>query len=227
MMIQKNNVTEQIIAYYKQKILEGEWKVGGKVPSENQLSAELGVSRASIRSAVKELIGIGVLESIHGKGTYLIDNKLDFQNSSEYKITASDCQDIKKVLVFRRIIEPEACYLAAVNVTDAVLKELEEALQRMLDNRLDSLKYVAADLKFHRAISKATDNPLIEKSMNRVFDENFREHEAMNQLFGYDDGIHYHTLILEAMNSGDAVRAREVMFEHMQHAIDLLEKMGK
>ena len=78
-MIQKTNVTEQIVAYYKQQILNGTWKVGEKIPSENQLCGELGVSRASIRSAVKELIGLGVLESMHGKGTFLIDDMLDAQ----------------------------------------------------------------------------------------------------------------------------------------------------
>ena len=70
-MIQRNNVTEQIIAYCKRQIRSGAWIVGEKIPSENQLCAELGVSRASIRSALKELIGIGALESgPRVKGTF-------------------------------------------------------------------------------------------------------------------------------------------------------------
>lgn len=226
-MIQKSSVTEQVIAYYKQKIREGEWKIGEKVPSENQLTAELGVSRASIRSAVKELIGIGVLESIHGKGTFLIDDKFELQNNSEYQITANDCRDIRNVLEFRRIIEPEACYLATIRMTDEIQEILESTLKKMWEDNTDSLKYVAADLKFHRTISEATGNSLIEKSMKRIFEENFREHERMNQLFGFKDGIYYHTMIIEAMKVGNASRAREIMFDHMQHACDLLDGMGK
>lgn len=225
-MIQKTNVTDQIVEYYKQRIRNGDWKVGEKIPSENQLCAELGVSRASIRSAVKELIGLGVLESIHGKGTFLIDDLLDAGNGSEYRITAQDCLDMGKVLEFRKIVEPEACYLAAVHMTDELLKELEDAFKTMRDNISNSIWFVTADLRFHRAISQSTDNPLIEKSLSRIFDENFRDHEKMNQVFGYQDGIYYHSMILEAMKAEKAGRAREIMYDHMQHAIDRLQEMS-
>lgn len=215
-MIQRTNVTEQIVEYYKQRILSGDWKVGEKIPSENQLCAELGVSRASIRSAVKELIGVGVLESVHGKGTFLIDNMLDPQGGTEYKITAEDCLDMEKVLVFRRIVEPEACYFATEALTDELMEELGATLKTMKENITNSIRFVAADLKFHKAISRATGNPLIEKSLNRIFDENFRDHEKMNQVFGYKDGIYYHSMILEAMRVQNAKRARQIMFDHMQ-----------
>ena len=224
-MIQKTNVTEQIVAYYKQQILNGTWKVGEKIPSENQLCGELGVSRASIRSAVKELIGLGVLESMHGKGTFLIDDLLDAQEGARYKITAQDCMDMGKVLEFRRIVEPEACYLAAVHMTDELLKELDASFRVMRENITNSVKFVTADLRFHRAISKASENPLIEKSLNRLFDENLKDHQKMNQVFGYQDGIYYHSMILEALRGENADRARQIMFDHMQHGIDRLREM--
>lgn len=224
MMIQKNNVTEQVLEYYKQQIRERKWVMGEKIPSENQLSAQLGVSRASIRSVVKELTGIGVLESVHGKGTFLIDNQLDTLNNTEYKITAEDCQDMEKVLEFRRIVEPESCYLATIRMTDEAMTELEATLVDMRGNTLDSLKFVEADLRFHRTISKLTDNPLVEKSMNRIFEENHQDHEKMNHVFGYQDGIYYHTMILEAMRRGDAKRAKGIMYDHMQHGVDRLKE---
>lgn len=225
-MIQKTNVTEQIVEYYKQRISSGDWKIGQKIPSENQLCAELGVSRASIRSAVKELIGVGVLESVHGKGTFLIDNMFDIQGATEYKITAEDCLDMEKVLEFRRIVEPEACYLATMALTDELMEELETTLKNMKENISNSMRFVAADLKFHKAISRATGNPLIEKSLNRIFDENFRDHEKMNQVFGYKDGVYYHSMILEAMRVQNAKRARQIMFDHMQHGVDRLKEVG-
>lgn len=57
--------------YLKENIEAENWKVGEKIPSENQLTSTLGVSRSSVRNALRYMIGIGVLESIHGKGTYL------------------------------------------------------------------------------------------------------------------------------------------------------------
>ena len=224
-MIQKTNVTEQVVAYYKQQILNGAWKVGEKIPSENQLCVELGVSRASIRSSIKELTGFGVLESIHGKGTFLVGDILDVQDGTKYKITAQDCLDMEKVLEFRRIVEPEACYLAGVHLTDQLLEELDVSFRMMRENIENSVKFVTADLQFHRAISKASENPLIEKSLNRIFDENFKDHEKMNQVFGYQDGIYYHSMILEALRRENADRARQIMFDHMQHGMDRLKEM--
>ena len=223
-MIQRNNVTEQIIAYCKQQIRSGTWKIGEKSPSENQLCAELGVSRASIRSAIKELTGIGALESVHGKGTFLIDNQLDIGGSQEYKITSEDCKDMEKVLEFRRIIEPEACYLAARNMGEELLGRLEHTLEEMRCNVGDSLRFVEADLQFHWLLSQATDNPLIEKSMNRIFKENLEDHEKMNQVFGYQDGIYYHTMIINAIKAGNPERARGIMHDHLQHGVDRLKK---
>ena len=58
------NITQQVIAYMKSNIESGNWKVGEKIPSENELTGELGVSRSSIRQAVSHFAGIGVLESV-------------------------------------------------------------------------------------------------------------------------------------------------------------------
>ena len=63
MKIIHKNVTEQLVAYFIQKIESGEWVVGEKIPSENRLTAELGVSRASVRQAVSQLAGVGVFET--------------------------------------------------------------------------------------------------------------------------------------------------------------------
>ena len=114
-MITHSNVTEQLVQYFKDNINSGNWKVGEKIPSENQLTEILGVSRASVRTAIQYLVGVGVLESRHGKGTFLLDDQVDESTGSGNKITSEDCRDILKVLEFRRIVESEACYLAAEN----------------------------------------------------------------------------------------------------------------
>ena len=106
-----------------------------------------------------------------------------------------------------------------------LLKELDASFRVMRENITNSVKFVTADLRFHRAISKASENPLIEKSLNRLFDENLKDHQKMNQVFGYQDGIYYHSMILEALRGENADRARQIMFDHMQHGIDRLREM--
>ena len=105
MIITHSNVTEQLVSYFKENIVSGAWKVGEKIPSENQLTETLGVSRASVRTAIQQMVGLGILESRHGKGTYVMDNQVDGMSANKGKITAQDCKDLQKVLEFRRIVE--------------------------------------------------------------------------------------------------------------------------
>ena len=82
--------------------------------------------------------------------------------------------------------------------------------------------FVTADVAFHKAISRASGSLLLEKSLYKVFEEKRKDHSQMNEIFGYKDGIHYHSMILEAIKAGDAQRARDCMFEHLQNAINRL-----
>ncbi len=223
-MATRSNRTEQIVQYCKENINSGNWKVGEKIPSENQLTEILGVSRASVRTALQHLIGLGVLESQHGKGTFLLENQVDEKTESEYKVTSEDCKDILKVLEFRRIVESEACRLATQKATPELIEQLQNYLDIMAANKRPEEQdtFVTADMEFHEAICAATQNPILEKSVTKVFDETRKNHSQLRSLFGYRDGIYYHTLILSAIRSGDADSAHDLMFEHMQNAIDKL-----
>lgn len=224
MIITHTDVTGQIVQYFKDNITSGAWNVGEKIPSENQLTKTLGVSRASVRTAIQQLVGIGVLESVHGKGTYLVDDQVDDVAASDSKITAEDCKDMEKVLEFRRIVESEGCYMATTNATPELLDNLQKYLDLMIQNKSEKEKFVMDDIQFHKEICKASGNPLLEKSMNKVFEENRKNHRQMHDVFGYKDGIYYHTLILNAMQKGDAKRAREYMYEHLQNGIKRLHQ---
>lgn len=221
-MISHSNVTEQVVQYFKDHIISGEWRVGEKIPSENQLTELLGVSRASIRTAIQHFVGLGILESRHGKGTFLLDDQIDVQTGSS-KITAQDCRDIEKVLEFRRIVESEACYLAAEKAAPDLIRELQRCLDCMNENKNKREEFVAADIAFHQLICKASQNPLLEKSLSKVFEETRKNHNQMNAIFGFQDGIYYHTQIMKAIQSGNAELAREVMYEHLQNAINKME----
>ncbi|MCP1102787.1 GntR family transcriptional repressor for pyruvate dehydrogenase complex [Aequitasia blattaphilus] len=222
MIITHSDITGQIVQYFKKNIEAGEWKVGEKIPSENQLTQKLGVSRASVRTAIQQMVGIGVLESVHGKGTFLIDDQVDGE-SGENRITAEDCKDIEKVLEFRRIVESEACYMATKNQTPELIEALRSHLDYMIKNKGEKEQFVLADISFHQTICQASNNLLLYKSMNKIFEENRKNHQQMNDIFGYRDGIYYHTIILNAIQEGDADKARECMFEHMQNGIQRLQ----
>ena len=210
MKIKTVNITDQVVEYLKENIESGKWNIGEKIPSENQMVMELGVSRSSIRSALQYLIGIGVLKSYQGKGTFLINTQVENWDEAEYKITSEDCMDICKVLEFRKILEPGACVLAMENCDEKTVAALEVYLEQMKEFKGDRAKFVRADLKFHE-----------------VFLESRKNHEQMNELFGYETGLHYHTEILEAFKNHDAERARDVVEQHLGGSIETLKMSGK
>lgn len=222
MKIKRVNVTSQVVDYLKKNIESGNWTVGEKIPSENQMTEELGVSRSSIRTALQYLIGLGVLESVHGKGTYLINSRVENWDETENKITSEDCRDIEKVLEFRKILEPDACRLAVEKRTPEIITALETYLEQMQMFQGNREKFVNADLKFHEVICRSTGNTLLEKSLHKVFQETRQNHEQMNELFGYDSGIHYHAQILKAFKNGNADAAHDIMYEHLDAAMKKL-----
>ncbi len=219
MKIQNVSVTNQVVEYLKQNIESGIWTVGEKIPSENQMVEELGVSRSSIRTALQYLAGLGVVKSYQGKGTFLINGQVESWDEAGNRITSEDCQDIWKVLEFRRILEPETSRLAVRNCTEETIAALEAYLEQMKMFQGDREKFVRADLKFHEVISRTSGNPLLEKSLHKVFTETKRNHEQMNRIFGYESGLFHHTAILEAFRERDPQEAHDRMYRHLDAAM--------
>ncbi|MBS3975497.1 MAG: FadR family transcriptional regulator [Syntrophomonadaceae bacterium] len=220
MQIEKTNVTQQVIEYLKTNIENENWKVGKKIPSENMLTNILGVSRASIRVAIQQFIAINTLESIHGKGTFVKSNDLSAFRNSTNNITREDCQDINKVLEFRRIIETESCYLAAKNAARELIESLKKCLALMAENIGNPEEFVKADIMFHEEICRASGNHLLEKSLREVFKQTVKNHKQINEIFGYKDGMYYHRVILKAIEEKNAKLAKRLMHDHLQQAID-------
>lgn len=227
MRIKNVSITNQVVEYLKENIESGDWVVGEKIPSENKLVEELGVSRSSIRTAVQYLIGLGVLKSYQGKGTFLINSQVESWDETENRITSEDCKDIWKVLEFRKILEPDACRLAVGYCTPETIAALEAYLEQMQMFKGDREKFVRADLKFHEVICRTSRNPLLEKSLHKVFTETRKNHEQMNKLFGYESGIHHHTAILEAFRKKDAQEAHDRMERHLKEAMEKVPRTSE
>ena len=217
MAVTHKNVQDQVLDYFVTNIEDGTWHVNEKIPSENQLSSELGVSRATIRQTVSLMAGIGILNSIHGKGTYLLDDNVSEALYGSDRITAADCRDTEKMLEYRRIVECEVCFLVAQKRSEKLVDRLKKEYQDMCRaaESDDNSAFIDADIAFHKTIYKAMDNVILEKSMNRVFAEMRKYQEITRELNGYENGLTYHGLILDAIIAGDGEKARDYMFDHL------------
>ena len=154
-------VTDEAIEKLKEMIVSGRLRPGDRLPREADLATSLGLSRSSLREAVRALALVRILDVRQGDGTYVsslaADTLLDALNFIvEFHHDAS----VLELLEVRRILEPAASARAATLIDKAALADLEEILGRStVDSAVEDL--VKNDLEFHRAIAAASGNSVL------------------------------------------------------------------
>lgn len=158
------NLHGQVVSELGKRIVGGSYLAGALLPNEEQLCAELEVSRTALREAVKVLAAKGLLESRPRIGTRVrakdLWNLLDPDILAWRCATGADAEFLRHLTELREIIEPAAASLAASSRTPAQLEAIATALRNM-ENATHIAEWVEADLEFHTAILKATNNPLL------------------------------------------------------------------
>lgn len=152
------NSTDRAIARIREMIVDGDLKPGDRLPPEKQLGETIGVSRNSLREAVKALEVMRVLDVRQGDGTYV--TSLDASVIAEALTLVLELHrddSILEMLEMRRVLEPHATAKAALKIDDATLTALADEL-RNLDDATGVDDLVAHDLAFHRAIAQASGN---------------------------------------------------------------------
>jgi DNA-binding FadR family transcriptional regulator len=158
------NLHGQVVSELGKRIVSGIYPAEAVLPNEEQLCQELEVSRTALREAVKVLAAKGLLESRPRIGTRVRNR--DLWNLLDPDILAwrcaigADAEFLRHLTELREIIEPAAASLAAASRRPEQLVVIRAALQTMEVSTSIS-EWVEADLAFHTAILKATNNPLL------------------------------------------------------------------
>lgn len=154
-------LTDEAIEKIKAMITSGRVRPGEKLPREADLAAELGLSRSSLREAVKALSLINVLDVRRGDGTYTtsLAPSLLLETLS-FAVDFHRDDSVLEFLETRRVVEPAATALAAVRMTESEAAALGEVLDTVtVDSPPDD--FVAADLEFHRRIAAGAGNSVL------------------------------------------------------------------
>jgi DNA-binding FadR family transcriptional regulator len=151
-------VTDQAIAKIKDLIISGEFGAGARLPREQDLAARLGLSRNSLREAVRALTLIGVLDTRVGDGTYVTSLEADvLLTGMGFVGDLLEGTTLLEVHQVRRILEPVATGLAATRLTEKEFVALETCLRQM-DEAEANQEFIDADTEFHRIIVTASGN---------------------------------------------------------------------
>lgn len=153
----KRSLVDQALEQLRTRINNGAWDVGQRLPTEPELAAELGISRNTVREAMRVLAFAGLIEIRQGDGSYL-RGRVDPMDT--LRVLASCSMD--QVRETRQILEVEAVGLAALRRTEADLRSLHEALEASREHYHGELdRYICCDLLFHQRLIDAAHNPAL------------------------------------------------------------------
>ncbi|MBS1823823.1 MAG: FadR family transcriptional regulator [Acidobacteria bacterium] len=221
----KDGVTNQLIARMKLLISRGVLTPGSKLPPERELAPAFGVSRSSLRHALKAMEIMGVLTQRVGDGTYLAaDAGAILQEPFELMmlmdgITPSD------LLETRLIVEPELAARAAERASSEDLRAMSRTLT--VPRRAGQAAFIEADIAFHRAIFEAARNPVCTRMFSLI-------HRAMANSIGltaqevdWEHTLEFHRPVFAAIEKRRPVDARLAMIAHLSDARSILERLSE
>lgn len=199
-------LTDQAIVKIKDMILAGELKPGDRLPPEKELSESLGLSRSSLREAVKALEIIHVLDVRRGDGTYVTSLKPEVLLGA-LSFVADMHQDASVLELFavRRILEPAAAAMAATRATPADVARLRSLLAEVGEGTsVDAL--VAHDLVFHRSVCALSGNAYLTSLLDSLSGSTLRARvwRGLTEEGSVERTLTEHRAIVDAVESGDA-----------------------
>lgn len=210
-------VTDEAIDKIKDMLIRGELKAGDRLPPEKELSERLGLSRSSMREAVKALELIRVLDVRRGDGTYVtsLDAKL-LNEAVGFVVELHQDRSVLELFEVRRILEPASAFLAAGKIKPDELTSLRATMDG-IDEDTDVEDLVAHDLEFHGIITRAAGNAYLASLLEALSSRTVRARvwRGLTQEKAVAHTLAEHKAIADALERGDAELVRALVTVHI------------
>jgi len=219
----KKSLAQSIAEELSAMILAGdEFQAGSRLPNEIELANRFGISRATLREAIRILTVRGFIEVRHGIGTFVVDqpptpSDYGFRELANLKI------DVRDLFEARLILEPQVAGLAVVRATDNELEEiiaLEEKVQQAYREGKDVSDL---DRQFHNALIKCAHNPFLEE-ISTIINDGIKNLLMIIEVTEVQDVVsHDLKNIVEFVKRRDSIGVEGSMKVHILHSIHLLD----
>jgi DNA-binding FadR family transcriptional regulator len=222
-----DDVREQLQA----AVEHGDFKPGDRLPSERELSDVFGVSRVSVRDAVRSLEALGVIEVRQGSGSFVALSRTDGFVAPFGRWIELHRDEVLELLAVRSALDQLAAQRAAERVGNDDFRALESAHQAFVLEATNASAPLAElselDIAFHEAVARASQSELILRlivDLNRQLEESRRAALAAPER--RTASAAQHADILAAIKLGDPEGAREAVVAHVGGVVSFLETMG-
>lgn len=220
--IQKGSLVETAIESLRHAIEAEQWVVGDKLPVESELSEALGVSRNTVREAVRVLAHVGMLETRQGDGTYVRATRDAGETLKRIART-----QLKDQLEVRIMLETEAAKLAAQRRTEQDLRNMTTALDARDKAGADMTTRIHHDEAFHHALVAASHNSALAELydyFSHAITQTIERTESDADL--PEPSQEDHELLLAAVRRQDSAKAEKLAQDLLAPSLKALWKRG-
>ncbi|MFI5090285.1 MAG: FadR/GntR family transcriptional regulator [Terriglobales bacterium] len=215
-VIRRNKVYEDVARQIQNHILE-HLKPGDVLPPERELAQTFGVSRGSVRDAIRSLEHIGLLDPRQGMGTVVCEPSADILVNPLAAVLVQKRKLVGELLDVRNIIEPPLAGRAALHATAGELAEMEQILERQQEKLLRGEMSIEEDNEFHYQIALAADNSVVLRIVDVLMDMLRETRERSLQTAGRaEKSLAGHRRILAALKQHDPAASEAAMRRHLE-----------
>ena len=218
------DLTSQLLDRFRDMLSSGELTPGTKLPPERELAASLGVSRNSLRQALKVLEAMGVLFQRTGYGTCLMNDASAILDEPLRFMLLLDSISHRELFEARLIVEPELAARAAGRATLEHVETLRAALEAMESAGDNRTQIIESDLAFHSAIFQAAGNRVCEAMFSVVHRSLASSIAETSKFVDTEHTLKFHRGIFQAIHERKPEEARRVMFEHLTDAMSVMSR---
>lgn len=222
--IKRLNLSDEVFIQMKALIVSGQWKPGNRIPGENELAREFGLSRVSVRSAIHKLVGMGVLTVRHGDGTFVAEIMNQQLQARFLPLIMLDKIQLREILEFRLLVEVASARMAAKNATEEVIEQLRQYEQQFHAASGNVEAFAKVDLAYHNTLAFIGGNKVIMKVTAIIQDFYSDAMQETIKLRGFEPGLFNHTMLTNAIAAHDEEKAAQIMQDHIQTIIDQLDE---
>jgi GntR family transcriptional repressor for pyruvate dehydrogenase complex len=214
-----NTVGGKVVEYVLKMIEAGRLRPGDRLPPERDLADQVGVSRASLRSGIRSLQAMGVMNARQGSGTYIVAGPPRLGEGPLRFLAALHGFTHEEMFEARAVLEVGGTYLAAAKATPEQMAAIADEVASMFASIDKPREYLLHDVQFHRAVAAASQNPvlatLVDTLAQLVWES--RRETAVHST-SLKESAEMHHRIYRAIRARDVELARREMAEHLERA---------
>jgi GntR family transcriptional repressor for pyruvate dehydrogenase complex len=210
--ILSDKVADRILTLIKTQQL----KPGDRLPPERELAEMMGVSRLTLREALRALSYMNVIENRQRSGTFITSVEPELLVEHLEFVFSLDDSTFLELLQARKVVEPGLAEMAAINITDEELANLESVMEKARDLYNDTEAFVNTDIELHAIITRAAQNSMLARFMDSILKISIRSRQRTVALLEVRKlTVNDHTKIVAALKARDPQAARQAMLDHL------------